>query len=154
MPTSKIDADDAELGKDITANTPSKGGAPQAKDRPRSTGASPASADAEADRQAMIRKEEERIMAQVTCYRILCPSVEDKRDEEARKAAQEEGKSYTQGQASLFELWRFASSFDIALTIVGLIFAAAQGAVMPLFAVLFRDLFDGFQADDLTDQIS
>jgi ATP-binding cassette subfamily B (MDR/TAP) protein 1 len=45
-------------------------------------------------------------------------------------------------KSSFFELFRFASSFDIILMILGVICAIANGAAMPVYTILLGDLFD------------
>ena len=52
------------------------------------------------------------------------------------------------------KLFRFAEREDYILMIIGAIAAALNGAIMPLFAIVFGELLDSFQATDFTDELN
>jgi ATP-binding cassette subfamily B (MDR/TAP) protein 1 len=52
-----------------------------------------------------------------------------------------------------FRLWRFASPLDVALTLVSILCGLAHGVVMPLFSVLFGQIINSLNADDLDRNI-
>lgn len=48
------------------------------------------------------------------------------------------------GTVPYLHLFRFANALDVAVLMVGGVFAIAAGATQPLFAVLFGQLIDAF----------
>ena len=46
------------------------------------------------------------------------------------------------------QLFRFAQTWEQLLTGFGVFAAAVHGVVMPMFALVFKEMFDGFQAQE------
>lgn len=99
--------------------------------------------DEDFDVREQMRMEEERLMEEASCYGVVCRRGAKSAAQDANKAKELEGSGK---KVSYSELFRFAEPLDYVLVSLGMVFALANGAIMPMFAVLFRELFDGLQA--------
>lgn len=110
-------------------------------------------ADGEDDVRARIAREEELVMEDITCYRILCPRPEMK--EAAAKAEKGEGDEPLDDSKKVpyFDLFRFADKVDYALLTAALVAAAGNGAAMPLFSLIFGEMVDAFNTPDFSDRM-
>lgn len=55
--------------------------------------------------------------------------------------------------ARFLSLWRFATPLDVALTVISVLCGLAHGVVMPLFSVLFGQIINSLNADQLEKNI-
>jgi hypothetical protein len=60
----------------------------------------------------------------------------------SRKVAPHDAKTKTPQMASLFELFRFATCFDILCIFLGFVGGVVQGATQPLQMIIFGDFMD------------
>lgn len=68
----------------------------------------------------------------------------DTKVEKTEEKADEEKKEPAPPPVSLFQLFRFATPLEITLNLVGLVFAAAAGAALPLMSLIFGNITEEF----------